>query len=171
MRVDKKDPGSLVIYAVSLLLSLLMMTTSSTVLITIELIEGGVPAVVFYIFLGVIASTLVIVVISLRGLIREYSAASSTLERRRFVSTSIETPSNTHTFRQTYDPSLFSDPENKIISLLMENKNRILQSRIVQETGLSKATISRSLSLLENKGIIMRVRRGVTNEILLAETS
>lgn len=167
---DKNNPGSLVIYAVSLLLSLLLTTTSTTVLVTIALIEGGVPSTVFYIFLGVISSTLAIAVISLRGLIREYSAASSRVERRRFVGSSIETHSSTRSPGQPYDPSLFSDPENRIISLLTENKNRILQSRIVQETGLSKATISRSLSLLEKKGIIIRVRKGVTNEILLAET-
>ena len=65
---------------------------------------------------------------------------------------------------------LFSETELDIISLLKSNENRMLQSAIVSQINRSKASVSRTLTALENKGIIVKLRKGVTNEIILDET-
>ena len=65
---------------------------------------------------------------------------------------------------------LFSETELDIISLLKSNENRMLQSAIVSQINSSKASVSRTLTALENKGIIVKLRKGVTNEIILDET-
>ena len=46
----------------------------------------------------------------------------------------------------------------------------MLQSAIVSQINSSKASVSRTLTALENKGIIVKLRKGVTNEIILDET-
>jgi uncharacterized membrane protein len=54
--------------------------------------------------------------------------------------------------------------------MLKDNSNRMLQSAIVAATSTSKTTISRTLTSLEENGIIIKIRKGVTNEIILDET-
>jgi len=46
----------------------------------------------------------------------------------------------------------------------------MLQSKIVTTIEASKASISRTLTSLENKGVVVRMRKGVTNEVILIET-
>ncbi len=43
----------------------------------------------------------------------------------------------------------------------------ITQSELVEKTGLSKASVSRALDLLESKGLVERRRRGMGNVVLL----
>jgi len=47
----------------------------------------------------------------------------------------------------------------------------MLQSEIAKTMNASKASISRAITSLENKGVIVRMRNGVTNEIILTETN
>ena len=65
---------------------------------------------------------------------------------------------------------LFSETELDIINMLKSNGNRMLQSAMVPLIHTSKASVSRALTALENKGIIVKMRKGVTNEIVLDET-
>lgn len=52
----------------------------------------------------------------------------------------------------------------------MKHNNAMLQSAIVASSDISKASASRAITSLENKGVILKQRKGVTNEIILPET-
>ena len=64
----------------------------------------------------------------------------------------------------------FTNLELEVIELIKNNGNKMLQSKIVTPIDASKASISRTLTSLENKGVVVRMRKGVTNEIILNET-
>ncbi|NAT11012.1 transcriptional regulator [ANME-1 cluster archaeon AG-394-G06] len=57
--------------------------------------------------------------------------------------------------------------ERKIYETILESDGIIEQSEIVDKTGLPKANVSRSLDLLESKGLAERRRRGTGNVVLL----
>jgi uncharacterized membrane protein len=59
------------------------------------------------------------------------------------------------------------DDERKIYETILESGGFIEQSEIVEKTGLPKANVSRSLDLLESKGLAERRRRGTGNVVLL----
>ncbi len=59
------------------------------------------------------------------------------------------------------------DDERKIYETILESDGIIEQSEIVEKTGLPKANVSRSLDLLESKGLAERRRRGTGNVVLL----
>lgn len=59
------------------------------------------------------------------------------------------------------------DDECKIYETILESDGIIEQSEIVEKTGLPKANVSRSLDLLESKGLAERRRRGTGNVVLL----
>ncbi|NMC61477.1 MAG: MarR family transcriptional regulator [Candidatus Methanofastidiosa archaeon] len=60
-----------------------------------------------------------------------------------------------------------TNDELKIYTVISESDGLITQSDIVTKTGLSKATTSRVLDLLESKGLLERRRRGMGNIVLL----
>ena len=171
MGTQQPDSRVLVIYAVFLLVSLLVVSVATTALITLVLIEGAIPEADFYIFLGSMGSSLTVAILSLRAVVREYlRAGPRTVRRTTFV---LQRPArylDQNSQAAKYDPGMLSDLENGLLNILQRNNGRMLQSKIVQEMGISKVSVSRGLGSLENKGIIVRVRRGVTNEILLDET-
>jgi len=72
--------------------------------------------------------------------------------------------------REKLSTEFFTENELEIIELLLRNNNRLLQSSLVRSMSLSRASISRALTSLENNGIIVKVRKGVTNEIVMPET-
>lgn len=57
--------------------------------------------------------------------------------------------------------------ENEIYETLLEADGVLAQSDIVDETELSKATVSRTLDSLETKNLVERKRRGMGNVVLL----
>lgn len=57
--------------------------------------------------------------------------------------------------------------EQKIYKAIIELGGIVEQSKLPEKTGLSKASISRTLDLLESKGLIERRRRGMGNVVLL----
>lgn len=59
------------------------------------------------------------------------------------------------------------DDECKVYETILESDGIIEQSEIVEKTGLPKANVSRSLDLLESKGLAERRRRGTGNVVLL----
>ena len=66
--------------------------------------------------------------------------------------------------RTNITTKFFSQTELDIIDLLMKNHNAMLQSAIVASSGISKASASRAIASLENKGVVSKRRKGVTNE-------
>jgi len=59
------------------------------------------------------------------------------------------------------------DDERKIYKAILDSDGLINQSEIAEKTGLSKSNVSRSLDLLESKGLVERKRRGMGNIVLL----
>jgi uncharacterized membrane protein len=59
------------------------------------------------------------------------------------------------------------DDERKIYETILESEGIIEQSELVEKTGLPKSNVSRSLDLLESKGLAERRRRGTGNVVLL----
>jgi len=59
------------------------------------------------------------------------------------------------------------EDERKIYQAIIETDGIIEQSELPEKTGLSKASVSRALDLLESKGLIERRRRGMGNIVLL----
>ena len=57
--------------------------------------------------------------------------------------------------------------ERKIYQVIIEAGGIIEQSELPEKTGLSKASVSRALDLLESKGLVERKRRGMGNVVLL----
>jgi len=59
------------------------------------------------------------------------------------------------------------EEEQKIYQAIIEADGTIEQSELPEKTGISKASVSRALDLLESKGLVERRRRGMGNVILL----
>lgn len=58
------------------------------------------------------------------------------------------------------------DDEQKIYKAIINSDGIINQSELTEKTGLSKSNISRSLDLLESRGLVERKRRGMGNIVL-----
>lgn len=63
-------------------------------------------------------------------------------------------------------PLLKSD-EKKVVHALIENKGEMLQNALVLKLGLSKVKMTRLLTALHDKQIIIKERHGLTNKIKL----
>ena len=59
------------------------------------------------------------------------------------------------------------EDERKIYQAIIEAGGIIEQSKLPEKTGISKASVSRILDLLESKGLVERRRRGMGNVVLL----
>ncbi len=60
-----------------------------------------------------------------------------------------------------------SRDEEEILDAIKKDGGRMLQNALVSSSRFSKAKVSRLVSDLENKGLITKRRRGVTNELIL----
>lgn len=65
------------------------------------------------------------------------------------------------------DLTYLSDDEREIFELIETHGGRMLQNRIVNETGYTKVKVSRIITSLEKKGFVEKRRKGVTNEIII----
>ena len=65
------------------------------------------------------------------------------------------------------DLALLDADEKKIIAILQENQGSTFQSDIAKKMGYSKVKVSRMLDRLEQKGLLERKRRGMTNLVVL----
>jgi uncharacterized membrane protein len=59
------------------------------------------------------------------------------------------------------------DDERSVYEAVLEAEGIIEQGQLVEKTGLSKATVSRTLDLLESKGLVEKRRRGLGNVVSL----
>lgn len=57
--------------------------------------------------------------------------------------------------------------EETIYSMLVDADGELAQRELVEETDLSKATVSRTLDKLENRGLVQRRRNGMGNTVHL----
>jgi len=57
--------------------------------------------------------------------------------------------------------------EKNMLNLLLQNEGSIMQSEIVEKSGLNKVKVTRVLDSLEGRGIVERKRRGMTNIVIL----
>ncbi len=62
----------------------------------------------------------------------------------------------------------FRSDDKKIFKIVQET-GTIFQADLVERSGFSKAKMSRVIDRLENKGLVERKRRGMTNVIVLKE--
>ncbi|MCX8197042.1 MAG: MarR family transcriptional regulator [Candidatus Micrarchaeota archaeon] len=67
-----------------------------------------------------------------------------------------------------FDLEKIKDQNEKIVLGLVQNSDgSIFQSEIVKKTGFTKVKVSRILDRLEQRGLIERKRRGMTNLVVL----
>ncbi len=62
---------------------------------------------------------------------------------------------------------LLDREEKKVYQALLENKGTIFQSDLVEKSGFDKVKVTRILDRLEGKQLIQRMRRGMTNVVIL----
>ncbi len=157
---------TLLFHAVSLLLSLTTVLISSTLFVVIVYINHTIPFALLCLFIAIFATNAAIMAISLRGVMKTLPAYMANEGARRVVVFSRSEP------RSESDgvpqEKYLSRNENEIVGLLRRNGSRMLQSSLTSSLPISKATISRTLTSLENKGALIRVRRGITNEVILS---
>ena len=55
--------------------------------------------------------------------------------------------------------------EKMIFSALRDSNGEMLQNKIVQKTGMGKVAVTRALSKLEIKNLVVRERHGLTNKV------
>lgn len=67
----------------------------------------------------------------------------------------------------TPEPDDILTDEGRVLNLLTENRGRMKQVDIVEETGWSKSKVSRLLSRMEERGDINRLRVGRGNLVYL----
>jgi uncharacterized membrane protein len=63
---------------------------------------------------------------------------------------------------------LLNYDERRIIEVLAKSSGTITQSRMVKATGFNKVKISRLITTLETKGVIIKSPKGMTNQIELS---
>jgi len=59
------------------------------------------------------------------------------------------------------------DDEKRVYEAILQADGVLSQSELVEKTGLSKSTVSRTLDLLESRNLIERRRRGMGNVVVL----
>jgi uncharacterized membrane protein len=62
---------------------------------------------------------------------------------------------------------LLKTDERKVFLALHHARGEMLQNALVKKSGLSKVKVTRILSRLERKGLVLRERHGLTNKIKL----
>ncbi len=163
-KINSNPQMAALLYAVFLILSLLIIVISITVFVVIIYIQGDVSTDLYLLLAGILGVNIFISSFSLRGLSRLYFTMFRgnrilLLGKKDDDSKRISKPVEVN---ERY----FSKLEIMIMDILKENGGRILQSKLVEMTSSSKASVSRAITSLENKGLLIRVRKGVTNEII-----
>jgi DNA-binding MarR family transcriptional regulator len=57
--------------------------------------------------------------------------------------------------------------EKEVLERILAAEGSVMQSELVEQTGLTKVKVTRILDRLEGKGVIERKRRGMTNVVIL----
>ena len=59
------------------------------------------------------------------------------------------------------------EDEKRIYQLLMDTDGVLFQSDVVQKSGMNKVKVSRTLDLMESRGLLQRRRQGMANVVIL----
>ena len=157
---------------VSLFLSVIISAVVISIFTAVVYLGGIISNIQMILFLLILGVNVAISISSIVGLKRILPELISNIQGKKALVINYgerKAPEEVSTGEKIPD-DLFSETELDIISLLKSNENRMLQSAIVSQINSSKASVSRTLTALENKGIIVKLRKGVTNEIILDET-
>jgi len=77
-----------------------------------------------------------------------------------------ETRAAPHRAKKLKGDGLDAD-ETRIVAIINEGGGSVYQSDVIRKTGFSKVKVSRILDRLEQKGLIERKRRGMTNLVVV----
>jgi uncharacterized membrane protein len=157
MSGENSNFKTIIIIAIYAMVSSIIATS---VIIVIELL--GLKILLLYIIsYAIIMSTDIIIL---------YYAIGAILERYnkmiKILNEPLTNAAKPDVARKTIE---LTDSEKAIVAILEKNNGKIMQSSLTGKIGYSAPTISRILTNLEEKGIIDRRRRGMTNEISLKE--
>lgn len=159
-------------YLLSLFLSIILILVSTAVLITVVYLTGHIAPFTLYLLIAIVASNIAIGAVCIRGVLITYSALPISSGNQHILAV----PSKNNALgekipgKEKLTSEFFSEPELKVIDLLIKNNHSMLQNAIVQNMNMSKTSVSRVIASLESKGIIVKVRSGVTNKIIMPET-
>ena len=169
---DNSIVKSIVFYVISIFLSVIIIMISITIMTTVVLLGYRLNSYYYYLIFIVISINIGILVISLRGIIHTYPLFADHNKEKIILMPSPESKKTDDKppGKEILTTEFFSQTELDIIDLLMKHNNAMLQSTIVSSSGISKASASRAITSLENKGVILKKRKGVTKEIILPET-
>ncbi len=157
---------------VSLFLSVIISAVVISIFTAVVYLGGIISNIQMILFLLILGVNVAISISSIVGLKKILPELISNIQGKKALVINYgerKAPEEVH-MGEKIPGDLFSETELDIISLLKSNENRMLQSAIVSQINSSKASVSRTLTALENKGIIVKLRKGVTNEIILDET-
>lgn len=164
--------NSFIFFTISLFLSIIIIIISTTVFVTIVYVENTVNFAFFFMFLVAIFFSVSISFIAAWKILKDYPVIAGNLFSGKVIV--VDHPRKEYVdknrMEHKIDTSFFSETELLIIQLLKDNHDAMLQSNIASSINASKASISRAITSLENKGIVAKMRKGVTNEIILIET-
>ncbi|WMT51961.1 MAG: MarR family transcriptional regulator [Ferroplasma sp.] len=163
---------SVVFYVISIFLSVIIIMISITIMTTVVLLGYRLNLYYYYLIFIVVSINIGILGVSLRGIIHTYPLFADHNNGKIIMvpSPGPKKIDDNPPGKEILTTEFFSQTELGIIDLLMKHGNVMLQSTIVSSSGISKASASRAITSLENKGVILKQRKGVTNEIILPET-
>ncbi|MDA8142841.1 MAG: MarR family transcriptional regulator [Thermoplasmatales archaeon] len=126
-----------------------------------------------YLYVFSVAGSAIALALSLRGLIRSYQAVLNSISGpgKTIILGAAAVDHNLGQQGHATPESYYSPAEREIIDLIRDHGGSILQSSLVSASTLSSATVSRTITALENKGVLLRIRKGVTNELHLVESN
>lgn len=155
----------------SLFLSVMIIAVVVAIFSAVVYIGGKIDSIQMLLFLFILSVNIVISIGSIEGIRKILPSLINNIQAKRPVIINYgKVSSEGDSIDEKAARKLFSETELDIIHLLKSHENRMLQSAMVPLINTSKASVSRALTALENKGIIVRMRKGVTNEIVLDET-
>ena len=161
----------MVFLAGSLCLSVMRIAVVVAIFSAVVYIGGKIDSIQMLLFLFILSANIVISIGSIEGIRKILPSLINNIQAKRPVIINYgKVSSEGDSIDEKAARKLFSETELDIIHLLKSHENRMLQSAMVPLINTSKASVSRALTALENKGIIVRMRKGVTNEIVLDET-
>ncbi len=111
-------------------------------------------------------SIALIAVIIVIGLVLLFSKEEKQIVIRK-VKEKISENQNNHLKNKEQNLGLLDQEEKKVYQTLLDNKGTIFQSDLVEKSGFDKVKVTRILDRLEGRQLIQRMRRGMTNVVLL----
>jgi len=90
-------------------------------------------------------------------------------DKKKFKKIEIEQIKKSEIKKENYQEIIkeLNMEEKKVFEKIIDEHGTIFQSKLVEDTNLSKVKVTRILDRLEGQGLIERKRRGMTNVVLL----